>query len=276
MNWPTLMLSCARVLVTPIVPILRSWYPEVRLERVCLSTAALRPGTRVRLVLMADLHAGVFHRGGEYVQVARLLRDLAPDLVVIGGDFVSDTPRGIAAVVAALEGAIPPQRGFYVFGNHDGWVGRRHLRPHLDRLGLVELSNRGVRLEVAGNPIWLCGLQDRDTAQPDLAAALDGRQPGDYTVLLTHHPDEILSLGPGDADLALAGHTHGGQVRICGRPLWTNSTLGIPGGSGLLEHQACTAYVTAGVGSVGVPVRIGVPPEIVLISLEGSDPNRLR
>lgn len=270
------MLSCARVLVTPIVPILRAWYPDVRLERVSLSSTALRPGTRVRLVLMADLHAGVFHRGAEYVQVARLLRDLGPDLVVIGGDFVSDSPRGIATVVAALDGAIPAERGFYVFGNHDGWVGRRHLRPHLARLGLVELSNRGVRLELAGNPVWLCGLADRDTAEPDLAAALDGRRPEDYTVLLTHHPDEILSLKPGDADLVLAGHTHGGQVRICGRPLWTNSALGIPGGSGLLENDACTAYVTAGVGSVAVPVRIGVPPEIALISVEGTDPSRIR
>ena len=270
------MLSCARVLVTPFVPILRRWYPDVCLERVSLSTEALRPGTKLRLVLMADLHAGVFHRGDEYVQVAGLLRDLAPDLVVIAGDFVSDTPGGIAAVVAALDGAIPAERGFYVFGNHDGWVGRRHLRPHLARLGLVELSNRGVRLELAGNPVWLCGLADRDTAQPDLAAALEGRRAGDYTVLLTHHPDEILSLRPGDVDLALAGHTHGGQVRICGHPLWTNSLLDIPGGSGLVEGQACSADVTAGVGSVGVPVRVGVPPEIVLISVEGTDPSRLR
>ena len=125
MNWPTAMLSFARVLVTPIVPILRACYPDVRVKQVSLDTDALRPGTRMRLALIADLHAGVFHRGPEYVQVARLLKDLAPDLVVIGGDFVSDTPRGIAAVAAALDGAIPAERGFYVFGNHDGWVGRR-------------------------------------------------------------------------------------------------------------------------------------------------------
>ena len=111
--------------------------------------------------------------------------------------------------------------------------------------------------------LWLCGVDDLTEGAPDLRAALQGRRPGETTVLLSHHPDFFFEAAAADVDLTLSGHTHGGQIRVGGRAPIHHSRFGYE--QGWFQEGNCRLYVGRGIGVTVLPIRIDAPPEIPMV-----------
>ena len=236
---------------------------EVVRERAALA-GLRRP---LRIAWLTDLHHGEFVRTPSVrAWVDAALRE-APDVVLLGGDLVDQTPGSDAdaELFAELARLRSPLGVWAVAGNHDH--GRyRGIRPFIDRLGAagVEvLVNRGTAVR---DDLYLAGLDDYRNGRPDLGATLRGRPTAGATVLLSHNPD-VLPEVPTDIGLTLSGHTHGGQVVLPGvGALTTSSRYGDRFLAGWVEGPA-RGYVSRGLGVTSIPLRINCPAELTILDL---------
>ena len=188
-------------------------------------------------------------------------------LVLFGGDLINTRERELLLFETALPLLKPPLGMYAVPGNHDLFWGKglglwsAFLRDH----GVEVLENRGVRLSFQGTPFWLCGVDDLTEGEPDLRLALDGRRPDEPAILLSHHPDYFFEAAASDVDLTLAGHTHGGQIRIRGKAPLHHSKFGFE--QGWFREGDARLYVSRGVGVTFLPIRIDAPPEIPIVTM---------
>lgn len=248
-------------------------------------------GFRLRVGILADVHAGGPHMLPRRMEViVEAMEGLRPDLVVFLGDLNAShrflTERVAPARSAAILARLRPPLGLHaVLGNHDWWddpaasrAGRR-LRPETERAllaaGIPVLENKAVRLRHGGRDFWLAGLGSmwafggafghwRGT--DDLPATLAAMADDAPALLLAHEPD-IFPRVPARVALTLSGHTHGGQVRLPGIPPIVPSNYGDRYAYGHIVEDGRHLIVSAGLGTSGYPVRLGVPPEIVLVEL---------
>jgi predicted MPP superfamily phosphohydrolase len=224
----------------------------------------------VRAVLLADLHvAGPDMPPARLARIVGQVNALRPDLVLIAGDFISDKRASTrhypqAEAAAPLAGLRAPLGVFAVLGNHDHWRDAAGARAALAAAHVRLLDNAAAPV----GPLALGGLDDAFTRHADLAATLDAMRalPG-ARILLSHSPDPFPSLPP-DVGLMLAGHTHCGQVRLpfIGA-LKTMSAYGQRYACGLIREHGRTLIVTAGLGTSGLPLRLGGVPDLWLIRL---------
>jgi len=237
--------------------------PELELE---LRTSA--PGLDgLRIAFVTDVHAGSFLDEGDLLRIFGQLRDAAPDVVLFGGDLINTREREILLFQKPLAMLRPRLGMFAVPGNHDHFFGpdiglwTAFLQDH----GVQVLQNRGVRLEPGISSLWLCGVDDLTEGEPDLRSALAGRRAGEPAVLLSHHPDFFFEAAAVDVDLQLSGHTHGGQIRLGDWAPIHHSRFGYE--RGWFTENGCRLYVSRGVGVTVLPLRIGAPPEIPIVTL---------
>ena len=247
-------------------------------ERVELSPRHLPAAfDGLKIAFLTDTHHGPFVPVTYLERVVRLTNALAPDLVLLGGDYVQRRrplyPRGnqrhlIASGIAALAGLRAPLGRFAVLGNHDHKVSPMLTRRALATHGFIELTNTGVFLERGGSRLYLCGVDDLRTGRPNLRRALHGCGSGDACLLLSHNPDFVELVRDPRVDLVLSGHTHGGQVTfpLLGAP-FTASRYGQKYRAGLVQGPTARVYVSRGIGTIGFPIRWGAPPEVTLITL---------
>jgi len=224
----------------------------------------------VRVVLISDIHVG-----GPDMPPSRLARivgrinGLRPDLVLIAGDFISDKrastrhydQREAAAPLAGLSARLGV---FAVFGNHDHWRDLAGARAALAAARVRLLDNDAA----AAGPLAIGGLDDAFTRHDDLAGTLRSMRalPG-ARILLSHSPDPFPRM-PGDVGLMLAGHTHCGQVRLpFVGAVSTMSRYGQRYACGLVRESGRTLIVTGGLGTSGLPLRLGAAPDLWLIRL---------
>jgi hypothetical protein len=216
-------------------------------------------------------HLSDFHFTGRvpkdyFQEVVRHSNELLPDLVAITGDLV-DRPGCIDWVPETL-GRLRAKYGVYfVLGNHDARVDLRRLTAVLVECGLVHLGGRWIETEVGGQRLVLAGSE-----RPWLPAVADlgdcpPRAGGPPRILLAHTPDQLPWARQSEADLLLAGHVHGGQIRLpLLGPIFAPSRLGVTYASGLFYAPPTILHVSRGV-SAEVPVRLNCPPEITLLRL---------
>ncbi|ACL60355.1 metallophosphoesterase [Methylobacterium nodulans] len=264
--------------------------------RLAVTAYAPRPtnwpdGLKLRIAALAD-----FHIGEPWMSLARVEEIVAatnaldPDLILLLGDYPGTRPVAVRRVpladfarrVAALRA---PLGVHAILGNHDWWddaaaqANRRgpvEARRVLEAQGIPVLENAALRLMQDGRPFWLAGLADQEPFLPqgtrrslaDLPATL-ARVTDDAPVILLAHEPDIFPKVPGRVALTLAGHTHGGQVRILGYSPVTPSRYGQRYVYGHVVENGRHLIVSGGLGLSRIPVRFGVPPEIVLIDLGG-------
>jgi predicted MPP superfamily phosphohydrolase len=209
---------------------------------------------------LTDFHGGPFLRAEDLTPVVELVNGLEPDAVVLTGDFVTHrTEEGLELVPAF--GGLRARRGVYaVFGNHD-YRGRREgeIAAALEMRGVRVLRNAHAVLTPG---LVLAGIEDLEEGKPaDLDAALEGAPPG-ARILLSHHPGGLTFARGRGVALVLSGHTHGGQVRWPGL-----ASLGPAHPGDRLDTDGTTLVVNRGVGVIGVPLRFGAPPEVVVARL---------
>lgn len=247
----------------------------------------------LRIVFLSDLHVGEPHvsleRLASIVETSNALR---PDLILLGGDYVAGNaltyktypPAEWAGVLGGLRA---PAGVFAVLGNHDWWYGARRaarrqlpdgaepVRLALEGAGIPVLENRAVALQTSGRRFWLAGLGDQLALVkghgvfagvddlPGTLAQIDDDAPA---LLLAHEPDIFASV-PNRVALTLSGHTHGGQIRLFGYSPVVPSRFGNRYAYGQVVEDNRHLIVSGGIGTSILPIRFGVPPEIVVIEL---------
>jgi uncharacterized protein len=231
----------------------------------------------LRLLLLADLHASGPHmtaaRLGAIVAAAAAER---PDLVLLLGDYVGThllkTSRVSPEEVAGELGGIEAPLGLAaVLGNHDRKGGSGRMRRALEGEGIRVLEDEAVRIEGTGGPLWLAGVADPFGRRPNLEKTLAAVDGDDAPVLLLSHSPDVFPQVPPRVALTVAGHTHGGQVRLPWiGPLVTCSAHGNRYARGLVVEEGRRLFVTSGLGTSLLPVRFGCPPEICVLEI-GAD-----
>lgn len=233
----------------------------------------------MRIVQLSDIHHSPWLPVEFLHALFERVNALRPDLVVLTGDYVSNSPRYIAPVARALERLRASAGIVGVLGNHDWYEGAELTRLEFERSGITLIDNTRVflspskRLDGARDAaLCIAGLGDLWEDHVDIPKALGGIAPHLPRLLLAHNPDsaeqELLTRRQYRVDLMLCGHTHGGQVRlpIIGAP-HVPSDFGQKYDRGLVDAKACPVFISRGIGTSGVPVRFGAPPEIVLVEL---------
>ncbi len=230
----------------------------------------------LRIAQLSDTHYGPYTPLPHLQRAVGMANQLRADLVVLTGDYVHRTPASIRHGIGVLC-QLQARLGVYaVLGNHDHWEGAEACRQiftsggvrMLDRQHLL-LGPDGPGSAALGQALCLAGLGDLWEDEHPPAEALRGVPSGAPRLLLSHNPDYAEKL-PEDlrVDLMISGHTHGGQVRVpvLGAPK-IPSRYGQKYAGGLCRGPRCPVLVSRGVGMAYLPVRLGVPPEIGLITL---------
>lgn len=243
----------------------------VRVDRQTLRLPRLPVSLHgLTVAFITDIHHGPY-TDLEYVAgIVRTTNLLAADLTLLGGDYSLRDRQYIGPCLEVLAGLRAPLGVYGVLGNHDYWHGARETKAGLRAAGVTELTNAGVWVERGGERFRLAGVDDLWAGRPELAPALGDATPADACLLVSHNPDFAETLRDRRVGLVLCGHTHGGQVVLpgVGAP-WTPSRYGEKYARGLVEAPATTVYVSRGLGTSGVPARIGSRPEINLFTLVG-------
>jgi uncharacterized protein len=226
---------------------------------------------RASVVHLSDLH--LVRDDGWTRHVVRAIRR-APvaehDVGVVTGDFLYKGARP-AEVARRLRDLPRPARGW--FAVRGGWenscgIVQDRFVDFCEDAGMTPLINETAQLDLAGHSVNLVGLDDPEGGRPDLVAALMGADPTVPTIVLVHRPD-LLDRVAGAVDLVLAGHSHGGQVRLPGvGPVW------LPKGcrryvDGVYRKDGTTLFVSRGIGTTIAPLRLMSPPEIAILRLRG-------
>lgn len=221
----------------------------------------------LRIAWLTDLHHGELVRTASVrAWVDAALRE-APDLVLLGGDLVDQSPGAEpdTELFTELARLRAPLGVLAVPGNHDHgrYSGSGPFVALLNDAGIEVLVNRGVAVR---DDLHVAGLDDLRIGRPDLGAALRDRPATGATVLASHNPD-VLPDVPTEIGLTLSGHTHGGQVVLPGvGALYTSSRYGDRFLAGWVESPA-RGYVSRGLGVSSLPVRINCPAELTILDL---------
>ena len=258
--------AASDLLITDYRPVLPSWPDSHQLT----------------ITVVADLHAGGPNMGLERVrQVIDAANALDSDLTVVLGDYFAThrfvTERVPHPVWAAELARLKARLGVYaILGNHDWWFDIKGVRNALAGVHMPVLENDAVLLNDRGRRFWLAGLGDqiayrlgpsRFRGVDDLPGTLKRITTDDPVILLVHEPDIFTQVPPRVA-LTLAGHTHGGQIVFpMVPPLWVPSEYGARFAYGHIVEQGRHMIVSGGLGCSNVPLRLGVPPEIVRVTL---------
>ncbi len=219
------------------------------------------------IVQLTDIHIYPITPIEVAEEAVAIANSLKPDLAVLTGDYVWREGEAIFELAPVLAGLNANQGLYAIIGNHDIWEGLETCLTGLREAGIPVLINQGLTITKGGGSIYLAGLDDGMSGQPDLSAALEGMPAGAPVVLLMHEPDpaDEISLD-GRVSLQLSGHTHGGQVRIKDMPM-VLPPLGRNYDLGLYNINGMWLYVSPGIGEISVPLRYNCPPEVSVFTL---------
>ena len=233
------------------------------------AAAAAPTGGSLRIVFGADFHAGPITDRGFLVAACQALAAAHPDVLLLGGDFVDVTAKQAGWLARSLADIPAPFGKCAVLGNHDWWTEPLVIQHALEDAGIAVLTNRNLRLRPPFDWVWICGLDDHLSGAHDPESAFQGAE--GCRVVLMHSPSSLLDIADRRFDLALCGHTHGGQIALPGGravilpegPLsrrYPRGRFELSGGGTLL--------VTTGIGFTGLPVRFFADPEILVCHLQ--------
>jgi len=261
---------------------------DIRLER-------WPSGLELTIAALADIHACRPWMPPERIRsIAEMTNGLGADMIVLLGDYVAGhrfvteyVPAGEWA--EALAGLRAPLGVHAILGNHEWWsdravqqagAGTPAARRALEAVGIPVYENDAMRLTKSGHAFWLAGLGDQlafwpsRRVRPDRPLGVDqldgtlAKVTDDAPVILLAHEPDIALRVPERVALMLSGHTHGGQLRLFGWSPVVPSRYGNRFAYGHVRER-CDLIVSGGLGCSIMPVRFGVPPEIVIVTLRG-------
>ena len=246
------------------------WQPPVAVDSVALHLPAPGALPPLRIAFASDFHAGPTTHPRAIAAACTTLARLQPDLLLLGGDFVSLDAR-YSEPLATLLGHVPARLGrFAVLGNHDLWADDHPIVRRLTAAGVQVLINANQRLPPPYDHVWICGMDDPTSGQPDSQKTVQGAD--GIRLVLMHSPEGLALLWPHRFELALCGHTHGGQIAWpSGRPIWIPPgrwNRRYPHGHHILDNDtAARLIVSRGVGYGGLPLRIFAHSEVLVATI---------
>jgi len=225
-----------------------------------------------RIVQISDIHHGPYTLEKDLYRLVDLANAQKPDLVVLTGDFILNSTKYLPACIQALTTLRADQGIYAVLGNHDHREGAEQVREALEHAGIQVLRNRNVTLRRGEATLLLAGVADLEEDDPDLDLAFEGSEASQLRILLSHNPDIAEYMDGHQADLVIAGHTHGGQFLfpLIGAPFLPN--LYAKYREGLRSEPAGKVFTTRGVGATLLPLRIACPPEMAVLTLVRNTP----
>jgi predicted MPP superfamily phosphohydrolase len=230
-----------------------------------LNAALTKP---LRIAFASDFHAGPTTHPLIFDRLLEEVIRCEADVLLLGGDYVSSSAEQLSILLTVLARYRPPLGVFAVLGNHDVWAGATAIRRQLEAVGIVVLVNDHEDLPPPFGDVSICGIDDPWVGRPNIAEAFEDAAP--VRIFLTHSPDALLLLGDERFQLALAGHTHGGQVAL------PNGTAIVSAGGPLARTYARGRFelpnngpliVSRGVGCTNLPLRLNADPELILCTL---------
>lgn len=223
----------------------------------------------IKIVYAGDFHIAPEHKK-RLQKIIKEINNQNPDLVLLGGDYVkghkAKSSMPIRDIAAELKKITSKHGIFGVMGNHDWYVDGTEIIAALKDNNIKILQNENTSVKIDGKELCIAGIEDMYTRQPDLKKALSSCK--DSVILLSHEPD-IYPDVPEDVCLTLAGHMHGGQVRLpfIGA-LIVPSPMGPKYAQGYFEEKGRKMIVSSGLGTSLLPLRFNTFPEIVVIEFE--------
>ncbi len=241
----------------------------------------------LRIVHISDIHIGSFFNEFDKVEVGlKMIQDLNPDMILFTGDLVNNTSKEAEPWIERLKELNAPMGKFSILGNHDygdyvNWNSLEEKQENLDRLieihkemGFDILLNENRRIERNGESFVLAGVENWGLPpfpqHGDLKKTLVGSSNDEFQLLMSHDPShwDAQITTESDVDLTLSGHTHGMQFGVeLGNIKWSPVKYKYPKWAGLYENGDQKLYVNRGFGYIGYPGRVGIMPEITLITL---------
>jgi predicted MPP superfamily phosphohydrolase len=240
------------------------------LERVSIPVPPGHEGLAgLRIGFITDTHVGPFISPDDLARATKLIADEHPDLILLGGDYVSESARYTTSAVEVIWELVreTPLGGYAVLGNHDLSVSRTRVSEALTAVGIPVLRNQSLPVSYGGDELWIAGI-DETLLGDDRPAETFAQVPsGAAAIALWHEPQFAELAAEQGALLQLSGHTHGGQIRIPGV-----GPVGLPIHGkrhvmGLDRAAGMPIYTARGVGVYRPPMRFNCPPEVTIIEL---------
>jgi len=211
--------------------------------------------------LLTDLHRSRWVSANDVDEAVRLLMQARPELIVLGGDYVTWGNRGYVEPAAeALAPLDAPHGVFGILGNHDD---DHDMPAALAKRRVQMLRDARTEVTIKGEKVDLIGVRFWTKRQSDIAALMRGSD--GLPILLAHDPRRLTEAAALNIPLVLSGHTHGGQVVLPG--IGAVAAQKFPVVAGVGRQRQTTVFVSRGVGTVYVPVRINCPPEVAILTL---------
>ena len=215
-----------------------------------------------RIGFLTDLHRSTTVSHEMIAGAVDLVMAQRPDLIVIGGDYVTNRDHHFVQPAAeALAGLSAPHGVFAVLGNHDD---ERETAVALTDAGFAVLKDARTQLSVRGEVVDVAGLRYWTHRMADITKVVKGASP--TLILIAHTPKRLVEAAALSVPLLLSGHTHGGQIVLPGIGAIAAREFPIVAGAGRRENT--TAFVSRGVGTVYVPIRVNCPPEVAILRIQ--------
>jgi predicted MPP superfamily phosphohydrolase len=236
---------------------------RIGVTHATLPVSGLAPALNgLRIGLLTDVHHSRMVPASDVTRAVDLLRAAEPDLIVLGGDYVTWGERAYVHPVAELLAPLSAPHGvFAILGNHDD---DRDMPAALTAHKFAVLKDQRTRIMVRGEPVELAGIRFWTRRSTDIARVLRGAT--DTTILLAHDPRRLTQAAALDVPAVLSGHTHGGQIVLPGVGAIARRQFPIVAGLGRRDNT--NIFVSRGVGTVYVPIRVNCPPEVAIVTLQ--------
>jgi uncharacterized protein len=239
---------------------------RIALARATVPVASLPSSLAgLRIGMLTDLHHGPFLPREELNRAVAMLLAERPDLIVLGGDYVTwQDRRFVGSCAEGLASLTAPHGVFAVLGNHDD---AEDMPKALRARGFGVLNDARTRVAIGDEALEIAGL-DFWTKNPRAIASLLRGARGTI-VLIAHDPRRVAEAAALSVPLVLSGHTHGGQIVLPG--LGAIAARKFPTPAGLFYRQRTALFVSRGVGTVVIPCRLNCPPEVAVLTLEARE-----
>lgn len=275
-KWVLLALAALAVLAYPFLEA-RMLTVEEHTLYVTNLPANLR---NLRIAYATDIHKSAWFSQSRVSDLINTLNNLSADIIILGGDYATDSDSAIEFFRTAP--ALHARLGvFGVLGNHDRTEPESNLSvlmAEMKNYGCLPLVNTVSRMKLGQTYIYVAGVDDYYNGRPDVEGVAAQVSSGDFVIFAGHTPDlmpSVLAAKSSDGDnhwfdLALFGHTHGGQINILGYTPFKSllPEVGSRYMNGWLEENRAAVLVSNGVGTSGLPVRLFAPPQVHLITLK--------
>ena len=236
---------------------------HVEVTRATLTASGWAEGLAgLRIGFLTDLHRSETVSHEISAAAVSLLMHERPDLIVLGGDYVTlADPEYVEPAAEVLSGLSAPLGVFAVLGNHDD---DHDMAAALNAVDISVLRDARTQIRVRGEPLDLVGIRYWTHRVEDLAKLLRGASPN--VALLAHNPRRLFEAATLAVPVVISGHTHGGQVVLPG--LGPIAARGFPVVAGTGKRENTSIFVSRGVGTVYLPVRLNCPPEVVILTIQ--------